>query len=69
MLGVLADNHYLALALDYLALLANSFNGRLNFHFYLSFQIGLKTRRLTLKDDCRVGAYFARQVILPFVRS
>ena len=32
-LGVLADNHNAAFALDYLAFLTNRFHGRFNFHF------------------------------------
>ena len=33
MLRILADDHYLAVSLNDLALFANSFDGRLNFHF------------------------------------
>ena len=36
-LGVLADNHNAALALDDLALLAHGLNGRSNFHFISSY--------------------------------
>ena len=39
MLGILTDDHGLAMSLDDLALFANSFDGRLNFHYLtLSFQ-------------------------------
>ena len=37
MLGILADNHYLALALDDLALLANGLHGRSYFHVETSY--------------------------------
>ena len=33
MLGVLADDHYMAFSLDDFALFANLLYGRLNFHF------------------------------------
>ena len=33
MLGILADDHYFTVSLNDLALFANSFDGRLNFHF------------------------------------
>ena len=35
MLGVLADDHYMAFSLDDFALVANLFNGRFNFHCVL----------------------------------
>ncbi len=38
-LGILTDDHGLTMSLDDLALFANSFDGRLNFHYLtLSFQ-------------------------------
>ena len=52
-LGVLADYHNLAVALDNLALFANSFDGRLNFHYIIPFLSVLRTY------------YFFLQVIRP----
>ena len=43
MLGVLADYHNLAVALDNLALFTNSFDGRLNFHYIIPFLSVLRT--------------------------
>ena len=37
MLGVLADNHYVAFSLDDFALFANLLDGRLNFHCFIPF--------------------------------
>ena len=37
MLGVLANNHDFALALDDLALLAHGFHGRSDFHYFTSY--------------------------------
>ena len=59
MLGILTNDHYAAFSSDNLALLADLFNGRLNFHCILPFL----SIRLT------IDAYLARQVIRPFVRS
>ena len=56
MLRVFADNHDDTVSLDYLALFAYFLYRRLNFHFEI----------LLLKGWAN---YFARQVILPFVRS
>ena len=54
MLGVFADNHYLAFSLYDLALLADLFYGWFNLHFYYTNPF---------------LNYFARQVMRPLVRS
>ena len=56
MLGVFADNHHAALALDDLALFANGLNGRSYFHGIAS-----------LLDP--IDQFLLRQVIRPRVRS
>ena len=56
MLGILADDHNAALALDNLALLADGFYGRSNFHVAASLLHP-------------IDQFLLRQVIRPRVRS
>ena len=56
MLRIFADNHNLALTLDYLALFANFFNRRSDFHLYPSFHVNNIY-------------YLLRHVMRPLVRS
>ena len=78
-LGVLADDHNAAFALDHLALFADGLHGRFNFHFiHLSLIISNRGtlrrsafRRKGFKTDYSVtaGTYLERHVIRPLFRS
>ena len=57
MLGVIADDHYVAVSLDDLALFADLLNGRLYFHSNNHLSLYFSTN------------YLVRHVILPFVGS
>ncbi len=57
-LGILADDHHMALALDDLALFTNGLNRRTNLHWEI------------LLESCRGWGYaLLRQVMRPLVRS
>ena len=66
MLRILADDHYMTMTLDYLALIADFLYGRLYFHGF--YHLSLITEYCYgCTDVSRLEAqFFARHVILPF---
>ena len=62
MLGVVTDDHDLALTLDDLAFFAHFLNRRSDFHDVPSFSVGYVSNSADY-------AYFERQVMRPLVRS